>query len=234
MDARRFAAIAARTAQRRSEAKETRTSGGQLAVESDACAGDLRRDFGAWGMLEERNVADVERNAEMTSPAEPPLNTEALQTVQRRNWTWTIVGVVGAMIVLVGLGWIAGTIMNSFALTPAEQALEDVQQAGDALTATAEGADGAEATLTWSAQLGTAVLTARGLPTPGDDEEIAVWFHVGDSYDRTTSFLPEDGAVMTVLADLWPDGAIVELSVDPVGGSSSGEPVAEPLLSIQP
>ncbi|MGV9194562.1 anti-sigma factor domain-containing protein [Microbacterium sp. MC2] len=170
----------------------------------------------------------------MTDPAEPGLNTEALQTVQRRNWTWTIVGVVAAMIVLVGLGWAAGTIVNGFALTPEEKALEEVQQAGDALTATAEGAEGAEATLTWSVAQGIAVLEADGLPTPGDDEEIAVWFRVGESYERTASFLPEDGAAMTVLTELWPDGAAVELSVDPVGGSSSGEPVADPLLSIQP
>lgn len=169
----------------------------------------------------------------MTDPAEPGLNTEALQTVQRRNWTWTIIGVVGTMIVLVGLGWIAGTIMNGFALSPEEQTLEDVRAAPDALSAAAEGADGAEATVTWSAELGTAVLTATGLPDPGDDE-IAVWFHADDTYDRAESFLPDDGAATVVLDVLWPDGAVIELSVDPIGGSSSGEPVAEPLLRIEP
>ena len=169
-----------------------------------------------------------------TSPPEPPPSTDVLQTIQRRNWTWIIVGVVGAMVVLVGLGWTAGAIMNEFALSPEEQVLADVRKAPDSLAAEAEGADGAAATVTWSARLGTAVLTATGLPEPGADEEVAVWFRLGDTYDRTARFRPLDGAAAIVLPELWPDGAVIELSVDPVGGASSGEPLAEPLLTIEP
>ncbi|GAA3913154.1 anti-sigma factor domain-containing protein [Microbacterium invictum] len=165
---------------------------------------------------------------------EPAPNTEALQTIQRRNWTRTIVGVVGAMVLLVGLGWIAGTIMNTFALTPEERALADVRDAADSLTATAEGEDDVRAAVTWSAALGTAVLDASGLPDVTAEEEIAVWYVQGDEYDRADRFRPIDGSATVILSELWPDGAVIELSVDPVGGGSSGEPLAAPLLTIEP
>src|SRR5690554_7139731 len=98
------------------------------------------------------------------------------------------------MVLLVAAGWIAGTIAGSVALPPEEQALADVRAADDGLTVSGEGADGAQAAVDWSPELGTAVLTAEGLPTVGEEEEIAVWYRVGEEYVRAADFTPEAGA----------------------------------------
>lgn len=166
--------------------------------------------------------------------AEPPPSTDVIQTVQRRNWILIIVGTVGVMVLLVAAGWVAGAIANNFALSPEEQALIDLRAADDGLSATGTGADGSQATINWSGELDTAVLTAEGLPTVGEDEEIAVWYRIGEEYTRADAFTPEAGAATVILAELWPDEALIDLTVDPRGGSSSGEPIADPFLTIEP
>ena len=46
----------------------------------------------------------------MTDSPEPPPSTEAVQTIQRRTWIRGIVIAVASMIVLVGLGWVVGSL----------------------------------------------------------------------------------------------------------------------------
>ena len=169
----------------------------------------------------------------MSDEAAPAPSTDAVQTIQRRTWIRGIVGVVGAAVVLVLLGWVAGSISNHFALSPGEAALAAIEAAPDARTAAADSLGGPEAMVHWSDELDQAVLVARGLPDLAPDQEFAVWY-VGEAPAGVVTFVPEASVATVLLPARWADGEIVRVSIEPQGGSSSGEPMGEPLLTIDP
>jgi len=170
----------------------------------------------------------------MSDDAEQAPSTDAVQTIQRRTWIRGIVGVVGAIVVLVVLGWVAGSISNHFALSPGEAALAAIEDAPDARVAAADSLGGPEAIVHWSDGLDQAVLVARGLPDLAPDQEFAVWYVSEEATTRIVAFIPGTGPATVLLPARWAEGEIVRVSIEPQGGSSSGEPTGETLLTIDP
>lgn len=169
-------------------------------------------------------------------PTEPAPSTEALQTIQHRNWTRNIAIAVVSAIVLIGLGWGAGMIANQFATPESEVALAEIQAASDAREQPAETQGGPEGTVYWSESLDRAVLTVKGLPELGDGEEFAVWYFTEETPRQVGAFRTasgaEAGSATVELDAVWQEGDVLQVTTEASAGLSSGAPEGEVLISI--
>lgn len=168
-------------------------------------------------------------------PADPPTppTTSAIQTVARRNWTRGMLILAGSLLVLVALGFGAARIGETVHKPPAVAALEQIEAADDAESATDAVVDGGTATLHWSMSLGTAVLVTNGLPALADDETFEVWFVQPDGATVSVATFEETEPSMTVaLEGTIEPGDVAMVTVEQSGGSATGKPTAEPIVAI--
>ena len=87
------------------------------------------------------------------SPApspEPPPTTTVIQAVQRRRWTRGLLAFVGIFIVLIAAGFAVATINEAVNRTPEQIAIDEIESAPDAASATVEVVGGGTATAHWS------------------------------------------------------------------------------------
>lgn len=164
-------------------------------------------------------------------PADQPPSTEVVQTIQRRNWTRGVVAVVGVIVVLVGIGWGAGAIANSFAPPEEVRILESIEASADAESAAAPAKDGPKASLHWSDSVGQVVLTASGLPDLAEGTEFEVWYVRGKSIFSAGTFTSTGGEATVEVNPEFQRGDTVEVTVEKRGGSDEG-PTSEALISI--
>lgn len=163
---------------------------------------------------------------------DPPPSTEMLQTVQRRNWTRGLLGLAGAIVLLVGLGFGAAFVRESLTPQPPEVvALEQIESAPDASSAGTETTDGGSLTLHWSDSLGTAVIVGTGLEQLGDGETYQAWYVRGDQFVSAGTFVPGvDGSVTAVLDGAVQPDDVVRVTIEPDGGSE--QPTTDPIATI--
>lgn len=174
--------------------------------------------------------ASVAADAPPAPSAGPP--TEVVQAIERRTWTRALFGLVASIVLLVGLGWGAGALANLWADPPAVQALEEIEQAPDAASATAELADGGEATVHWSESLGKVVLVAEGLPEIPSDRTFELWFVRGEEAISAGTF-ERDGAESTaLLSGPMQPGDTIAVTVEQAGGAPEGDPTTDPIVAI--
>ena len=102
------------------------------------------------------------RSPAVEPPSQPAPNTEAIQAISRRSWTRGMLGLAASLILLVGLGFGAVSIGQLFNRPAAVVALEQIENAPDAQSASAEVADGGNATVHWSESVGKVVLVSQG------------------------------------------------------------------------
>ena len=161
--------------------------------------------------------------------AGPP--TEAVQAVQRRNWTRGLFALVASAALLVGIGWGVGSLVEQARTPISVQALEQIQSAPDAQTVTGQFADGGEAVLHWSQELGKVVLTTDEAPTLADDRTFELWLIRGDKPIPAGTF--DDSGEVTALVDgTFEPGDVVAVTVEQAGGSPNGEPTTQPIIAI--
>ncbi|MEI2267781.1 MULTISPECIES: anti-sigma factor [unclassified Microbacterium] len=176
----------------------------------------------------EASVPEREPERE-TVPAGPP--TEAVQTVERRNWTRGLFALVASAALLVGIGWGVGSLVEQ-ARTPLEvQALEQIESAPDGQTVTGQFADGGEAELHWSAELGKVVLTTDDAPKIADDRTFELWFVRGEEPIAAGTFDPSEDVTALLDGDFKP-GDVIAVTVEQAGGSPDGKPTTKPIIAI--
>ena len=164
-------------------------------------------------------------------PSQPAPNTEAIQAISRRSWTRGMLGLAASLILLVGLGFGAASLGQLFNRPAAVVALEQIENASDAQTASAEVADGGNATVHWSESVGKVVLVSQGLPSIAADESFELWY-VRDG-DPIAAGTFEDPAQATVLLDgTIEPGDVIAVTVEQQGGSPTGAPTSEPIVTI--
>jgi len=137
-----------------------------------------------------------------------------------------------SLALLVGVGW--GSVFVSQQLnTPASViALDQIEAADDAQSATAMLPDGGEVTAHWSESVGKAVLVSDGLPAIADDESFELWFVRGDAAISAGTFAAEDGSATVLLAGAMEPGDVIAVTVEPAGGSPTGQPTSDPIVAI--
>jgi anti-sigma-K factor RskA len=171
-----------------------------------------------------------------TPPApmvEPAPTTTMIQAVQRRNWTRGLLALAACLVLLVTFGFTAATI-NEFVNRPPELvAMQQIEGAPDALSATAELGDGGSATALWSESVGKAVLISNGLPSIDDEQTFEVWFVRDDEPISAGTFAPNENGGATALLDGSVEaGDVIAVTVEPAGGSPTGEPSTDPIVAI--
>lgn len=141
---------------------------------------------------------------------------------RRRGFIPSLVAAAAVGVAAVGLAVTQPWADDPPGVTVAQQ----VQQAADARQVRVELADGAEATVTQSAQVGRAVIETYDLPSAPEGRDYQLWLQVGDEFvsaglipnQATQTFLLEGDASQAVAA---------AISVEPTGGSE--QPTTEPI-----
>jgi anti-sigma-K factor RskA len=165
-------------------------------------------------------------------PVEPPPPTAVIQAVSRRNWTRGIVALAASMVLLVALG-LGAALLNDYINRPPEiVALQQIEGASDAQSATAEVTEGGTATAHWSESVGKVVLESQGLPDIADDQSFELWFVRGGTPFSAGTFEAADGSATALLDGQMEPGDTIAVTIEPQGGSPTGEPSTPPIVAI--
>jgi anti-sigma-K factor RskA len=153
---------------------------------------------------------------------------------RRRAWgprAWF--ALAASLVLLIGVGGGAVVIAQQLNRPAAVVALERIEAAPDAQEASTPLADGGEATVHWSESVGEVVFVSDGLPTLSDDQSYELWF-VRDSGAIAAGVFEAggDGSAAAVLSGTMSPGDIIAVTVEPAGGSPTGEPSGDPIVAI--
>lgn len=158
-----------------------------------------------------------------TAPAAAPVAHKA-----RRRWF----GLAASVALLLAIG--AGTVIVSQQLNPPATvvALDRIESAADAQSASVTLDDGGSATLHWSETAGQVVLVTDGLPTLPSDQTFEAWYVRGETPISAGTFDAGSGETTAILQGEMHSGDVIALTVEPDGGSPSGQPTSDPILAI--
>jgi len=168
------------------------------------------------------------------STVEPPMNTEAIQTVARRTWTRGLLALAASFVLLIALGTAAVTIGDRLWAPASVAALEEIQAAEDAQTVTDEVAGGGTATAYWSVSLGQAVVVTNGVESAPRGETYELWFVREDGTPVSAGQFDTDqsGSATAALDGTVETGDVIAVTVEPDGGSPTGQPTSEPIVAL--
>lgn len=183
--------------------------------------------------LSEASPSLVAETAPSSGPIEPPASTAMIQAVSRRNWTRGLLALAASLVFLVVIGFGAASLGQWLTRPAAIVALEEIESAPDALSATAEVAGGGTATAHWSESLGKAVLVTDGLPTIASGETFEMWFVRDDGTPVSAgTFDAARASTTTILDGALEAGDTIAVTVEPAGGSTTGAPTTDPIVAI--
>ncbi|GAA5207359.1 anti-sigma factor domain-containing protein [Microbacterium kyungheense] len=144
----------------------------------------------------------------------PTTDTVTVQAQSRRNWNRVIGGFAASLVVLTGVGFAVATINERFHLSPQAAALAEVDDAGDAASATVKVIGGGIATARWSADAGLLVLTTQRVAALGAGQTLAAWvMRDGDPFDAGT-FDPDAAGSATLVIDDWKPAEALIITVE--------------------
>ncbi|HLT67498.1 MAG TPA: anti-sigma factor [Microbacterium sp.] len=155
------------------------------------------------------------------------LDADPARPRARRRW-FALAAVVAGLAVVGGGAYAA---VSQLSRPAAVVALDQIEKAGDAASASAELSGGGEVTLHWSAELGRAVMTADELPDIEDDRDYEMWFVRDDGPVSAGVFSEEDDAIALIDAEMHA-GDVFAVTVEQAGGSESGLPTTDPFVVI--
>lgn len=148
----------------------------------------------------------------------------------RSSRVWFALAACLALVVAVGAGIVV--VAQQMNRPAAVVALERIDGAPDAQTASTPLPDGGEATVHWSSSLGEAVLVSDGLPAIASDKSFEMWI-VRDGVPVSAGVFDAAGAPATAqLAGTLTAGDVVAVTVEQQGGSPNGAPTSQPILAI--
>ncbi|WP_405372463.1 MULTISPECIES: anti-sigma factor domain-containing protein [unclassified Microbacterium] len=164
-----------------------------------------------------------------TVPDHPP--TDMVQTIQRRSWTRGLFALVASVVLLVGIGWGVGTVVEELRTPVSVQALDEIEAAPDAQSASGQFADGGEAVVHWSASVGKAVLTTDDAPQIDADRTFELWYVRDETPISAGTFEPGDEVTALLDGDMQA-GDLIAVTVEAAGGSPDGVPTTAPIVAI--
>ncbi|MEW2008123.1 anti-sigma factor [Microbacterium sp. NPDC078814] len=171
-------------------------------------------------------------SGEPDGPADESPASGAAAPAPARRWTRLAFALAACLALLVGVG-IGAVALNDQLNRPASVvALQEIESAGDAQTATVELDDGATATAHWSGSVGKAVLVTDGLPEVADGKTYELWFVRGEDPIAAGVFDVDDGEATALLEGEMQAGDAIAVTVEQEGGSPSGLPTTDPVIVI--
>ncbi len=165
---------------------------------------------------------------------EPAPNTEAIQTVSRRQWTRGLLALAASLVLLVALGTGVAMIGDRLYEPAAVVALNEIESAPDAQNVTAQVDGGGHATLQWSDEVGKAVVVTEGVAELEADQSYEMWFaREGVMVSAGVFTTDADGSATTLLnAPIQEGDEAVAITIEEEGGSPTGEPTSEPITTL--
>lgn len=146
-----------------------------------------------------------------------------------RRW-FTLAASFAAVLVL---GFGAVTVSQIFSPPAAVVALQQIEDAPDAQSATTTMPDGTVATAHWSPSTGQSVLVTDGMPAPEQGKTYELWFVRGETPIAAGTFKPDaDGKATAVLQGEMHSGDVIAVTVEPDGGSPDGTPSTAPVVAV--
>lgn len=179
-----------------------------------------------------------------TSPAAAPATGEAVASdvdvasvapaSAPRRWaarSWF--ALAASLALLVGVGWGAVFVGQQLSAPASIVALDEIEAAPDAQSQTVSLADGGQVTAHWSESVGKAVLVSDGLPSLTDDESFEMWVVRDGAATSAGTFTADDGTTTALLDGAVEEGDVIAVTVEPAGGSPTGQPTSDPILAIE-
>ncbi|MCJ1708675.1 anti-sigma factor domain-containing protein [Microbacterium sp. VKM Ac-2923] len=144
---------------------------------------------------------------------------------------WFALAASFAAVLVLGFG--AVTISQFFAPPAAVVALQQIEDAPDAQSASATMPDGTVATAHWSPSTGQSVLVADGMPSLAEGKTYELWFVRGETPIAAGIFQPDsDGNATAVLQGEMHAGDVIAVTIEPAGGSPDGTPSSDPVVAV--
>lgn len=149
----------------------------------------------------------------------------------QRKWRRTMFALVASVAVLAMIGIGTSSLLRSPSQSVEAAALQQIESAPDATSATASFAGG-KATAHWSESAGKVVIVADGLPQLDDERTFELWFVRGETPLSAGTFTSDDGSGTALLVGTMEPGDLIAVTVEEAGGSPTGLPTTEPILAI--
>jgi anti-sigma-K factor RskA len=174
-------------------------------------------------------------------PAEHPLplrsdrrsSTPEREHRKARRWgTRSWFALAASLALVVGVGWGAVFVSQQLNTPASVVALDQIEAADDARSETVALPDGGEATAHWSESIGKAVLVSEGLPAISADQSFELWFVRDDAAISAGTFTADDGDATALLAGDVQPGDVIAVTIEPSGGSPTGQPTSDPIVAI--
>ena len=160
-------------------------------------------------------------------------STESAPATPRRWGARSWFALAASLALLVGVGWGAVFVSEQLNTPASVVALDQIESAPDAQSATQTLPDGGEVTAHWSESVGKAVLVSDGLPEIADDESFELWFVRDGAAISAGTFTTEDGTTTALLDGALEAGDVIAVTVEPAGGSPTGQPSSDPIVAIE-
>lgn len=170
-------------------------------------------------------IAVTPQGAQEPIPASPA-------TRARRPRLRLLFALAACLAVLVGLGVGAVALNNQINRPAPVVALAEIDAAADAEQASVPLDDGGTATVHWSAELGAAVLVAEGLDALDAEETYQLWFVRGETPLSAGLFETDAGEATALLDGEIHEDDVIAVTVEPSGGSPTGQPTSDPIFAI--
>ncbi len=155
-------------------------------------------------------------------------------TARARSWgarRWFALAASFAAVLVLGFG--AVTVGQLFSPPAAVVALQEIEKAPDAQSASTTLPDGTVATAHWSPSTGRSVLVTDGMPALGSDKTYELWFVRDQTPIAAGTFTPDaDGNATAVLDGEMHTGDVIAVTIEPAGGSPDGTPSSAPVLAV--
>ncbi|WP_314455137.1 anti-sigma factor [uncultured Microbacterium sp.] len=168
------------------------------------------------------------------APATTVREPVALRSSGRTGWgtkRWFALAASFAAVLVLGFG--AVTVSQFFAPPAAVVALQQIEDAPDAQSASATMSDGTVATAHWSPSTGQSVLVTDGMPELADGTTYELWFVRGETPIAAGTFQPDaDGKATAVLQGEMRAGDVIAVTIEPAGGSPDGTPSTDPVVAV--
>ncbi len=210
------------------------------APSSDASAADapvaadvtIPSDASALDAVADEDDADDDARVAASARATGSPATEQFQTIQRKTWTRSLFALTASIALLVGIGWGVGALTETLRAPTASSVLAQIEDSAGHQSSAAELAGGGEATLHWSSDVEGVVLVADGLPEVADDQAYEAWFVRGELPVSAGVFEASGSSAEMLLEGEFQPDDVIALTIEPAGGSPSGQPTSDPLFAI--
>lgn len=183
-------------------------------------------------------LAQIATTPQPGDAVEPPVADETRPEVEDsflrppRRLGRAIFALAACLALLVGLGFGIAALTSQLTTPASVVALEEIRSAADAQEASVELESGAVATAHWSASVGSAVLVTDGLEPLSEDQTYELWFVRGDEPVPAGVFEADAGSATALLDGAMHEGDVIAVTVEPAGGSPTGQPTSDPIIAI--